>query len=106
MRIKVTIKYSTTSNEDRDKVASWVHSNLCGDPAYVESKIGINIDEDKLVYIWVDDLTEMETDKYVGLICTLISNMTGNHSWRLHFADDLYRACRVEVKNEENTPLS
>lgn len=50
-------------------------------PRVCRIKIGINIDEDKLVYIWVDDLTEMETAKYVGLICTLIASRVGKDGW-------------------------
>lgn len=86
--MKVTIEYRTNSNEDRNRVASWLHSNLCGKRAYVESKIGINIDEDNLVYIWVDDLTEMATYRYVGFICRVITNITGKDGWRVHCEED------------------
>lgn len=72
--MNVTIKYNVNSNEERDRIAMVLYSNLCTRPEYRDNRIGINILWDKELRIWVDDLSEMDTAKYVGLICTLISN--------------------------------
>lgn len=89
--MKVTIEYSTNSNEDRDRIANVLHSHLCGRQAYIDSLIGLNIDKDRTIIIWVDHHSELATGHYVSYICEL-----------LHRARYLLEG----GDNEEDTPKS
>lgn len=49
------IEISCSSNEEKMALGTSIHEQLVGNPNYIENRIGINVDEDKKVYIWVSN---------------------------------------------------
>ena len=55
MNDRYVVEINCASNEEKMALGTSIHEQLVGNPNYIESRIGINVDEDRKVLIWVDD---------------------------------------------------
>ena len=56
----ITVKITVDSKDEKERIGTRIHEQLIGNPDYIDSRIILNIDEDKdiLLYIYDDECTD------------------------------------------------
>ena len=59
-KIMITVKITVDTKNEKERIGTRIHEQLIGNPDYIDSRIILNIDEDKdiLLYIYDDECTE------------------------------------------------
>ena len=59
-KIMITVKITVDTKDEKERIGTRIHEQLIGNPDYIDSRIILNIDEDKdiLLYIYDDECTE------------------------------------------------
>lgn len=54
-KIMITVKITVDTKEMKEKIGTKIHDQLVGNQDYIDSRIILNIDEDKDILLYIDD---------------------------------------------------